>query len=63
MFFIPEPHQSTFGPKINLKIVFLLSLTLFLIPEFLQSQTTVSAGNVNGIWAITGSPYLIEGNI
>lgn len=63
MFFIPEPHQSTFGPKINLKMVFLLSLTLFLIPEFLQSQTTVSAGNVNGTWAITGSPYLIEGNI
>ncbi|MDO9578441.1 MAG: choice-of-anchor Q domain-containing protein, partial [Candidatus Cloacimonadales bacterium] len=30
---------------------------------YLFSQTTIPAGNVSGIWDLTGSPYLIEGEI
>ncbi len=63
MFFYHTNINPFFCEKQTIKWYLFLFLTLFLIPEVLQSQTTVPEGNVNGTWTIEGSPYLIEGNI
>ena len=34
-----------------------------LCSTFILAQTNVPGGNVSGIWTMTGSPYLIQGNI
>ncbi|MBN1968958.1 MAG: hypothetical protein JXR48_10755 [Candidatus Delongbacteria bacterium] len=37
---------------------------LFLILLFeLQAQTIIHGGNVNGLWTIDNSPYLVQGEI
>ena len=43
------------------KLIFILYLIFCSI--FLFSQTTIPAGNVSGYWLVSGSPYLIEGEI
>ncbi|MEA2095600.1 MAG: right-handed parallel beta-helix repeat-containing protein [Candidatus Cloacimonadota bacterium] len=43
----------------NLVLILVLSLS----GSFLFSQTTIPAGNVSGTWSLSGSPYLIEGEI
>jgi hypothetical protein len=38
--------------------------TIFLfLSTFVIAQTNISSGNVSGIWGISGSPYIINGNI
>lgn len=44
------------------KALLFLSL-LFISHSLLFSQTTISGGNVEGIWTASGSPYLIQGHI
>ncbi len=41
----------------------ILIFILILFSTFLFSQTTIPAGNVSGTWLLSGSPYLIEGEI
>ncbi|RLD59883.1 MAG: hypothetical protein DRJ01_10680, partial [Bacteroidetes bacterium] len=43
------------------KIVFFLFLLLVLIN--LNAETVIPSGNVSGVWSISGSPYLIDGDI
>ncbi|MDP8200672.1 MAG: choice-of-anchor Q domain-containing protein [Candidatus Tenebribacter burtonii] len=43
------------------KLIFIIIILVICIP--LISQTTIPAGNVSGNWTISGSPYLIEGEI
>ena len=38
-------------------------LIVFIFPIIVYSQTTIQEGNVSGTWTISGSPYLIEGDI
>jgi len=44
------------------KITLLVGL-VFLSTSFLLAQTHIPAGNVNGIWNIAGSPYIVDGEI
>jgi len=44
------------------KIGFILFLILF-INYFLCADTIIPEGNVSGVWNLSGSPYLIEGDI
>ena len=41
-------------------IIILIVLTNWIL---LISQTTVPAGNISGQWNVSGSPYLIEGDL
>ncbi len=36
---------------------------LIFFPFFLCSQTIIQAGDISGTWTLSGSPYLIEGNV
>ena len=36
---------------------------IFIIYSLISADTTIPAGNVSGVWNLSGSPYLIEGEI
>ena len=38
-------------------------ICLLFIMKGLFAETTVSGGNVAGVWTVAGSPFLIEGDI
>ncbi len=43
---------------------FILLLAIFVFISFiLKGQTTVPGGNISGTWALSGSPYLIQGHV
>ena len=47
-----------------MKKIFLVICAVFSINTFnIVAQTSVPAGAVKGLWTLSGSPYLIQGNI
>jgi len=47
-----------------MKCLFILIVMLLIsFPNYLFSQTQVSAGDVSGTWQLAGSPYLINGEV
>jgi parallel beta-helix repeat protein len=46
-----------------MKTIFLTIVAIILMYTISSAQTPIPGGNVSGTWTLTGSPYLIEGNI
>jgi hypothetical protein len=46
-----------------MKITFLTIAAIILMYYFSPAQDTIPPGNVSGTWTLSGSPYIIEGNI
>ena len=45
------------------KLTIFLLFNLFFLLVICYAQTHIPAGSVSGVWDISGSPYLIEGDI
>ena len=47
----------------SIRILLLVIISSFLIISSLIAQTDIPAGNVSGTWALSGSPFRVNGEI